>query len=138
MVLEPDQAVFLTKGTIPRWFPDGRRLAYMAPVDGGWQIHVIDVLSGQVKHLAERTHSYDPEFPASIRRGPRAARRATVCTAVDLGYSRRHELVRLRSGQRGNRRRSLTFAPLYPKKRRLSVHHRAVDGLHERRNTPPP
>ena len=41
----------LPEGTIPRWFPDSRRLAYMAPVDGGWQIHVIDVLSGQVTYL---------------------------------------------------------------------------------------
>jgi TolB protein len=41
----------LEEGTIPRWFPDGRRLAYMAPVDGGWQIHVVDVVSGEVTRL---------------------------------------------------------------------------------------
>ena len=41
----------LVEGTIPRWFPDSRRIAYMAPVNGGWQIHVIDVVSGEIAHL---------------------------------------------------------------------------------------
>jgi TolB protein len=41
----------LGKGTIQRWFPDSRRMAYMAPIDGGWQIHVVDVVSGEVTVL---------------------------------------------------------------------------------------
>jgi Tol biopolymer transport system component len=40
----------LAEGTIPRWLPDGR-LAYMSAVDGGWQIHLIDVDSGAVTEL---------------------------------------------------------------------------------------
>jgi len=41
----------LGKGTIQRWFPDSRCMAYMAPIDGGWQIHVVDVVSGEVTVL---------------------------------------------------------------------------------------
>ena len=41
----------LSEGTSPRWFPDSRRIAYMAPIGGGWQIHVIDVVSGDITHL---------------------------------------------------------------------------------------
>ena len=41
----------LAEGSIPRWFPDIRRLAYMAAVDGGWQIHVDDVVSEAITHL---------------------------------------------------------------------------------------
>jgi hypothetical protein len=41
----------LVEGTIPRWFPDSHRIAYMAPVDNGWQIHVIDVVSGEIVRL---------------------------------------------------------------------------------------
>ena len=32
-------------------FPDSRRLTYMAAVDGGWQIHVVDVVSEDITHL---------------------------------------------------------------------------------------
>ncbi len=41
----------LAEGTIPRWFPDSRRIAYMAPADGGWQIDVVDVISGEITRL---------------------------------------------------------------------------------------
>lgn len=41
----------LAQGAIPSWFPDSRHLAYMARVADGWQIHVVDVVSGAVTPL---------------------------------------------------------------------------------------
>ena len=42
----------LGEGTIQRWFPDSQSPhGVYGPIDGGWQIHVVDVVSGEVTVL---------------------------------------------------------------------------------------
>lgn len=45
------KAAMLTEGRDPRWSPDGRQMAWVAPVDGHWQLLVQDLQSGELRQL---------------------------------------------------------------------------------------
>jgi len=58
----------LVEGTIPRWSPDGTRLAYYSRQSGSTQLWVLDVAEGKIEQVTHLAGGIDPS-PQTIIRG---------------------------------------------------------------------